>query len=61
MKVIEGVPIDRMGYNPQRVDDKLLAKLAERLRKECLCKLHMYIVYSLKTENSQAAGSFSVF
>ncbi|OVE34182.1 hypothetical protein CCZ20_27855 [Priestia aryabhattai] len=34
MKVIEGILIDRMGYKPQRVDDKLLAKLAERLRKE---------------------------
>ena len=34
MKVIEGILIDRMGYRPQRVDDKLLAKLAERLRKE---------------------------
>lgn len=34
MKVIEGILIDRMGYKPQRIDDKLLAKLAERLRKE---------------------------
>ncbi|HES8073974.1 TPA: hypothetical protein VPA43_001817 [Streptococcus pyogenes] len=34
MKVIEGILIDRMGYKPQRVDDKLLAKLAEKLRKE---------------------------
>lgn len=34
MKVVEGILIDRMGYKPQRVDDKLLAKLAERLRKE---------------------------
>jgi hypothetical protein len=34
MKVIEGILIDRMEYKPQRVDDKLLAKLVERLRKE---------------------------
>jgi len=34
MKIIEGILIDRMGYKPQRIDDKLLAKLAERLRKE---------------------------
>ena len=34
MKVIEGILIDRMGYKPQRIDDKLLAKLAERLRKQ---------------------------
>lgn len=61
MKVIEGFPVDRMDYTPKRVDDKLLTKLAERLQKECLCKLHMYILYSLKIENSQAAGSFSVF
>lgn len=61
MKIIEGFPIDRMDYNPQRVADLLLTKLAERLWKECLCKLHMCIIYSIKIENSQAAGSFSVF
>lgn len=33
MKVIEGILIDRMDYKPQRIDDKLLAQLAERLRK----------------------------
>jgi hypothetical protein len=27
MKVIEGILIDRMGYKPKRVDDKLLASL----------------------------------
>lgn len=34
MRVIEGILIDRMRYKPQRVDDKLLAKLAKKLRKE---------------------------
>lgn len=33
MKVIEGILIDGMEYKPQRVEDKLLAKLAERLQK----------------------------
>jgi biotin synthase-like enzyme len=34
MRVTEGILIDRMRYKPQRVDDKLLAKLAKKLRKE---------------------------
>ncbi len=34
MKVIEGILIESMSYKPQQVDDKLLAKLAERLQKE---------------------------
>jgi len=34
MKVIEGILIDRMDYKPQPIDDKLVAKLAKRLRKE---------------------------
>ena len=31
MKVIEGILIDRMGYKPKRVDNKLLASLKEKL------------------------------
>jgi hypothetical protein len=33
MRVIEGILIDRMGYKPKRVDDKLLTRLEERMRK----------------------------
>lgn len=31
MKVIEGILIDRMGYKPKRVDDKLLLSLKAKL------------------------------
>lgn len=31
MKLIEGLLIDRMGYKPKRVDDKLLAALKKRI------------------------------
>jgi hypothetical protein len=31
MKVIEGILIDRMGYKPKRVDDKLLESLRAKL------------------------------
>ncbi|MED3950267.1 hypothetical protein [Priestia aryabhattai] len=31
MKVIEGIIIDRMGYKPKRVDDKLLASLRYKI------------------------------
>lgn len=34
MKVIEGILIDRMGYKPKRVDDKLLASLEMKMKKE---------------------------
>ncbi|MGE6868814.1 hypothetical protein [Lysinibacillus fusiformis] len=33
MRVIEGILIDRMGYKPKRVDDKLLDRLIEKLGK----------------------------
>ncbi|MGG3196796.1 hypothetical protein [Priestia aryabhattai] len=32
MKLIEGLLIDRMGYKPKRVDDKLLAALQHRMK-----------------------------
>ncbi|AXI32845.1 hypothetical protein CIB87_28345 (plasmid) [Priestia megaterium] len=31
MKLIEGLLVDRMGYKPKRVDDKLLAALKHRI------------------------------
>jgi hypothetical protein len=31
MKVIEGILIDRMGYKPKRVDDKLLESLRKKV------------------------------
>ncbi|MFT9601007.1 hypothetical protein [Mesobacillus sp.] len=31
MKVIEGILIDRMGYKPKRVDDKLLESLRVKI------------------------------
>jgi hypothetical protein len=31
MKVIEGILIDRMGYKPKRIDDKLLARLKAKI------------------------------
>lgn len=31
MRVIEGILIDRMGYKPKRVDDKLLASLRAKI------------------------------
>jgi hypothetical protein len=34
MKLIEGLLIDRMGYKPKRVDDKLLAALKHRIESE---------------------------
>jgi len=36
MKVIEGILIDRMGYKPKRVDDKLLISLREKIERERL-------------------------
>lgn len=33
MKVIEGILIDRMGYKPNRVDDKLLMSLQVKMEK----------------------------
>lgn len=33
MRVIEGILIDRMGYKPKRVDDKLLASLQAKIEK----------------------------
>jgi len=34
MRVIEGILIDRMGYKPKRVDDKLLASLKAKLEND---------------------------
>ncbi|MCQ6277520.1 hypothetical protein JMM81_21920 [Bacillus sp. V3B] len=34
MKVIEGILIDRMGYKPKRVDDKLLSSLKGKIEGE---------------------------
>lgn len=34
MRVIEGILIDRMGYKPKRVDNKLLESLELKMRKE---------------------------
>ncbi len=34
MKVIEGILIDRMGYKPKRIDDKLLMSLKEKIERE---------------------------
>lgn len=34
MKVIEGILIDRMGYKPKRVDNKLLARLAANIQNQ---------------------------
>lgn len=34
MKVIEGILIDRMGYKPKRVDDKLLVSLKAKLERD---------------------------
>jgi len=34
MKVIEGILIDRMGYKPKRVDDKLLTSLKGKIEGE---------------------------
>ena len=34
MKVIEGILIDRMGYKPKRVDDKLLESLRVKIERE---------------------------
>ncbi|UAL49714.1 hypothetical protein K7887_21955 (plasmid) [Sutcliffiella horikoshii] len=33
MKVIEGILVDRMGYKPKRVDDKLLMSLQVKMEK----------------------------
>jgi hypothetical protein len=33
MRVIEGILIDRMGYKPKRVDDKLLESLRVKIEK----------------------------
>lgn len=32
MKVIEGILIDRMGYKPKRIDDKLLQGLSDKVK-----------------------------
>lgn len=34
MRVIEGILIDRMGYKPSRVDDKLLASLKAKIEND---------------------------
>lgn len=34
MRLIEGILIDRMGYKPKRVDDKLLASLKSKIEAE---------------------------
>jgi hypothetical protein len=34
MKVIEGILIDRMGYKPKRIDDKLLMSLRVKIERE---------------------------
>ena len=34
MKVIEGILIDRMGYKPKRIDDKLLESLRRKIERE---------------------------
>ncbi|MED4018550.1 hypothetical protein [Sutcliffiella cohnii] len=34
MKVIEGILMDRMGYKPKRVDDKLLISLKAKIERE---------------------------
>ncbi|WP_224771321.1 hypothetical protein [Metabacillus idriensis] len=34
MKVIEGILIDRMGYKPKRIDDKLLESLKAKIENE---------------------------
>lgn len=34
MKVIEGILMDRMGYKPKRVDDKLLSSLKAKIERE---------------------------
>jgi len=34
MKVLEGILIDRMGYKPKRVDDKLLLSLKSKIEKD---------------------------
>lgn len=34
MRVIEGILIDRMGYKPKRVDDKLLASLKAKIERD---------------------------
>lgn len=34
MKVLEGILIDRMGYKPKRVDDKLLASLRAKIENQ---------------------------
>lgn len=37
MKLIEGVLIDRMGYKPKRVDEKLLESLRMRIESGSKC------------------------
>lgn len=34
MRIVEGILIDRMGYKPKRVDDKLLMSLQAKIEKE---------------------------
>lgn len=34
MRVIEGILIDRMGYKPKRIDDKLLISLQAKIERE---------------------------
>ena len=34
MRVIEGILIDRMGYKPKRIDDKLLISLKAKMERE---------------------------
>lgn len=34
MKVIEGILVDRMGYKPKRIDNKLLEKFKEKIERD---------------------------
>ncbi|MGP7819738.1 hypothetical protein ACTXGU_21770 [Niallia sp. 01092] len=34
MRVVEGILIDRMGYKPKRIDDRLLEKLKEKIEND---------------------------
>lgn len=35
MKLLEGILIDRMGYKPKRVDNKLLEALQAKIQRDC--------------------------
>ena len=34
MRVIEGILVDRLGYKPKRIDDKLIASLESKINQE---------------------------